>query len=289
MQPGDARRAGARKQQRDDDAAGQREREARARRRSARSSLQLPQLVDVDRQAAAVHARRSTPRPTATSQAATTITMIAKIWPSPLPCMRLNAISARFAALSISSRQSRMTSGLRRVSTPPAPMQKTIADTTRYQPMFTSASRRSAAASAPCSRRRRAVRAGRPADGPRASCRCPAGTRNRSATVICPSGPRSMPAAAAGEHDGADGGDQQQERRDLERQQELRQQQLADLRRACRSRRRRSAPSLSIARRPVPSSAMTSSTKRQPPATIATPLQAAGPSSGRTGSSCPPM
>ena len=43
------------------------------------------------------------------------MTMIAKIWPSPLPCMRAKAISARFAALSISSRQSRITSGLRRV------------------------------------------------------------------------------------------------------------------------------------------------------------------------------
>ena len=43
-----------------------------------------------------------------TSQAATTITMIAKIWPSPLPHMRQKAISARLAALSISSRQSRI-------------------------------------------------------------------------------------------------------------------------------------------------------------------------------------
>ena len=78
------------------------------------------------------------PRPTATSQAATTMTMIAKIWPSPLPFMRENAISARLPALSISSRQSRITSGLRRTSTPAAPTQKISAETTRYQAMVTS-------------------------------------------------------------------------------------------------------------------------------------------------------
>src|SRR3954462_6933458 len=71
-----------------------------------------------------------------TSHAATTITTIAKIWPSTLPHMRAKAISAMFAALSMSSRQSSTTSGLRRVSTPPAPMQNTSAETTRYQPML---------------------------------------------------------------------------------------------------------------------------------------------------------
>src|SRR5438270_7729818 len=50
--------------------------------------------------------------------------------------MRLKATSARFAAFSISSRQSRTTRGLRRVSTPAAPMQKISAETVRYQPMF---------------------------------------------------------------------------------------------------------------------------------------------------------
>ena len=77
------------------------------------------------------------PRPTTTSQAATTITTSAKIWPSPLPHMRENAISARLPAFSISSRQSRITSGLRRVSTPAAPMAKMNADSTRYQSTFT--------------------------------------------------------------------------------------------------------------------------------------------------------
>src|SRR4051812_37665734 len=79
-----------------------------------------------------------TPSPTVTSHAATTMTMIAKTWPSPLPCMRLKPISARLAALSISSRQSRMTSGLRRVSTPAAPMQNTNAETTMNQLMLMS-------------------------------------------------------------------------------------------------------------------------------------------------------
>ena len=41
----------------------------------------------------------------------------------------------RFAPFSISSRQRRITSGLRRTSTPPAPMQKISAETVRYQPI----------------------------------------------------------------------------------------------------------------------------------------------------------
>src|ERR687886_834949 len=77
------------------------------------------------------------PRPMHTSQAATTITTIAKIWPSTLPHIRANAISAMFAALSMSSRQSSTTSGLRRVSTPPAPIANTSAETTRNQLTFT--------------------------------------------------------------------------------------------------------------------------------------------------------
>src|SRR5919197_1781427 len=42
------------------------------------------------------------PRPTTTSHAATTITTRAKIWPSALPHLRENAISARLPAFSIS-------------------------------------------------------------------------------------------------------------------------------------------------------------------------------------------
>ena len=75
------------------------------------------------------------PSPITTSAAATIITISAKIWPSPVPVMRANAASARLPAFSISSRQIRTTSGLRRVSTPAAPMQKISADRTRYQTM----------------------------------------------------------------------------------------------------------------------------------------------------------
>src|SRR5690349_19967491 len=75
------------------------------------------------------------PSPTVTSQAATTITISANTCPSSPPHMRENATSARLAALSISSRHSRITSGLRCVSTPAAPMQKMIAETERYQPI----------------------------------------------------------------------------------------------------------------------------------------------------------
>src|SRR6476646_4099991 len=61
------------------------------------------------------------------------MTISAKIWPSVFPCMRAKAISARLPALSMSSRQSRITSGLRRVSTPAPPRQKMNAEAIRYQ------------------------------------------------------------------------------------------------------------------------------------------------------------
>src|SRR2546423_671038 len=73
------------------------------------------------------------PSPTTTSQAAITITTIAKTCPSELPSMRLKATSARLPALSISSRQSRITSGLRRSSTPAAPVANRSAERTTYQ------------------------------------------------------------------------------------------------------------------------------------------------------------
>src|SRR4051812_8689403 len=47
--------------------------------------------------------------------------------------MRAKPTSDRFAALSMSSSESRMTSGLRRVSTPAVPTQKIRAETTSYQ------------------------------------------------------------------------------------------------------------------------------------------------------------
>src|SRR5579864_1869287 len=77
------------------------------------------------------------PSPTVTSQAATTITISANTWPASPPHMRANATRARLAPFSISSRQRRMTRGSRRTSTPPAPMQKISAETTRYQPIAT--------------------------------------------------------------------------------------------------------------------------------------------------------
>src|SRR5207248_9826278 len=73
------------------------------------------------------------PSPTTTSEAATAITVSAKICPSPRPWKRENAISARFAPLSISSSESSTISGLRRISTPSAPVKKRNAATQRYQ------------------------------------------------------------------------------------------------------------------------------------------------------------
>ena len=88
-------------------------------------------------------------------------------------------------------------------------------------------------AAAAAGARARAARARSPADrlGHRAdAAAADVGDRDSSALV------GAEAAAAAREHDRADGGDQQQQRGDLEREQELRQEQLADLARACRSR-----------------------------------------------------
>src|SRR5512146_880907 len=74
------------------------------------------------------------PRPTTTSEAATAITAIANTWPSSCPKRRANAISARFAPFSMISTESRMISGLRRTSTPSAPVTKRSPARTRYQP-----------------------------------------------------------------------------------------------------------------------------------------------------------
>src|SRR5213076_1524591 len=73
------------------------------------------------------------PRPTTTSEAATAITASAKICPSPFPWYRENAIRARFDPLSMISRESRTISGLRRMSTPSAPVQNRKPETQRYQ------------------------------------------------------------------------------------------------------------------------------------------------------------
>src|SRR5207248_4923007 len=59
--------------------------------------------------------------PTTASAAATVIDISAKSWPSMLSSCREKATRARFAALSISSIEIRMTSGLRRTKTPAAP------------------------------------------------------------------------------------------------------------------------------------------------------------------------
>src|SRR2546423_4743957 len=74
------------------------------------------------------------PRPTTTSEAAIAITAIANTWPSSCPNRRANAIRARFDPFNMISTESRMISGLRRTSTPSAPVTKRSAASTRYQP-----------------------------------------------------------------------------------------------------------------------------------------------------------
>src|SRR6185312_4143222 len=93
------------------------------------------------------------PRPTTTSQAATTITTRAKTWPCWLPTSRLKATSARLPAFSISSRQSRITIGLRRTRMPIAPIVKSRALRKMYQSMFTPGLRSGWAGSRVCGRR----------------------------------------------------------------------------------------------------------------------------------------
>src|SRR3954447_15567810 len=106
------------------------------------------------------------PRPTTTSDAATAITEMAKIWPSSPPCSRDIAIRSRFAAFSMISTESRMIRGLRRSITPSAPVEKRIALRITYQLI-----------SGPCI---------------------------------------GLHARVGAEHDPADGGDEQDDRRDLE-------------------------------------------------------------------------
>src|SRR2546429_7335918 len=133
------------------------------------------------------------PRPMQTSQAATVMTTSASTCPSPLPHMREKAMSARLAPLSISSRHSRMTSGLRRVMTPTAPSTKTIAETARYQAMLTDAS--------PCSRAPH--RAHSLGHGARERRPPPLGGRQGSILVLA-----LQAASPPREHDRADGSDE---------------------------------------------------------------------------------
>ena len=67
-------------------------------------------------------------RPTATSAAATHITKNTRACPSVVPWRWPKATRARFAALSISSIDMKITSGFRRISTPSTPMLKSTAD-----------------------------------------------------------------------------------------------------------------------------------------------------------------
>src|SRR5919106_960398 len=61
------------------------------------------------------------------------MTASAKIWPSWSPCRRANEIRVRLAAFSMISSESSTMSGLRRSSTPNAPIAKRTPAMTRYQ------------------------------------------------------------------------------------------------------------------------------------------------------------
>src|SRR5690348_5455392 len=162
------------------------------------------------------------PSPTVTSQAATTITISANICPSSPPHMRENATSARLAALSMSSRHSRITSGLRCVSTPAEPMQKMIAETLRYQPMAIAlpAALAGLAVAGAADRLHLGGRhgLGGPRPGGLGHRARPDRARSADLQLYLLVGPLEA-AAATGQHDRADGRHEQQDRRDLEREQ----------------------------------------------------------------------
>ena len=67
------------------------------------------------------------PRPTTTSAAATTITKNTAVWPSMSSSCTDRATNDRLAALSISSMHMNITSGLRRMSRPTAPIENSSA------------------------------------------------------------------------------------------------------------------------------------------------------------------
>src|SRR5512133_1915841 len=98
------------------------------------------------------------PRPTTTSDAATAITASAKICPPPSPRLRAKPIRARFAPLSMISSDSRTISGLRRSSTPSAPVANRKPATHRYQ--ATSGPSSAITATAPRQRRGASARRG---------------------------------------------------------------------------------------------------------------------------------
>src|SRR4051794_5623206 len=129
----------------------------------------------------------------------------------------------------MSSRQSRMTSGERRMRMPPAPMQKTMALTPRYQEMLKRSPTSSVLVSASRSPVGRPLRLdlGARLGLPERALALPLALAEQVADADRAG--RLQALAPAGEDDRADGRDQQQERRDLEGQQELGQQQLADL------------------------------------------------------------
>src|SRR5579871_2705609 len=72
------------------------------------------------------------PRPTTTSAAATTITKNTTDWPPMSLSMRANVTKVRLTALSMSSTHMNMTSTLRLISRPTAPMVNSTAATVRY-------------------------------------------------------------------------------------------------------------------------------------------------------------
>src|SRR5438270_8997906 len=72
-------------------------------------------------------------RPTTASAAATVITISANSWPSRFTSCRAKATSVRLTAFNISSMQMRITSGLRRTRTPIVPSRNRINASSRNQ------------------------------------------------------------------------------------------------------------------------------------------------------------
>ena len=134
---GDACGGQTRAAERDDERAGERQARGRARRRRSSGSSRAAPAARRRRSAAGGgRARRSCPRPIDDLAGGDDHDDDREDLAVAVAPHAAKAISARLPAFSISSRQSRITSGLRRTSTPTAPSANMSAETTRYQEMF---------------------------------------------------------------------------------------------------------------------------------------------------------
>ena len=158
------------------------------------------------------------PRPTTTSAAATTSTKNTTVWPPMSSSVLAKATKVRLTALSISSMHMNITSGLRRTSSPTAPMANSTAPSDEVPGGRDLRDRDHAVASCASTG---LCPAGMPSEQP------PPAPRPQRPTPRDRRRVRSL--HLAGEHHGADDGDHEQHRGDLEGEHVVGEQRLAEL------------------------------------------------------------